>query len=135
MGSSGNGKFGDYPKRTVGVGHSGGDSSNTSSDIVTNEISCPEKLERVMLEDVGTSEYYQNHNGVPCVGLSVRIRSEVYEGRLVVESVSDGEVIGNLPTEYNSTIFTCIESGIKYYGKVVFSSTEPIPAVMVTVNG
>lgn len=89
MGSAGSSKFSDYSrarkKQLPSSGGRGGASGGSSgSDPCDQAFSAD-------LEDVGHSEYFQNHCGVPAKGVSVFI-----ELRTRVCAVSaKGEVIGN----------------------------------------
>lgn len=131
MGSAGSGKFGTY---RIGNGEgTKGTGSGGMGGGGTGEIECPEVLENIRLEDVAVSEYYQQHGTLPGQGASVRLRAKIHGGRLVVETTNSGEVLGNLPTQYN-TLVNCITKGMKYSGVVVASGITPIPFAVVTLN-
>lgn len=99
MGSSGSGKFGNY---RVGNGEGASrNGSNANGNGDHGEIECPRVLNNISLEDVAVSEYYQKHNSLPEKNSAVELRNNVYQGRLVVETLDAREVIGNLPTQYN----------------------------------
>lgn len=131
MGSTGSGKFGTYRggngDTTDGSGSSGGNSGGTG------EINCPLKIERIRLEDVATSEYYMKNDSLPAPGYDVVLNERIFKGRLVVNDVSTGYVIGNLPTQYNYLI-NCIKKGMSYSGTVDLSGERPVPFVVVTLN-
>ena len=132
MGSAGSGKFGTYrignDEFTNGIG-----SGLSSGDGSLGEIECPKIVKNIRLEDVAVSEYYQKHNMLPSVGTAVELRTTIYNGRLVVETSSTNEILGNIPTQYN-TLLNCIKQGIKYSGSIVSAGTSPVPFVVVTLN-
>lgn len=128
MGSSGSGKFGTY---RVGNGQTTGGTGSVSGG--TGEIECPSVIENIRLEDVATSTYYINHQSIPSRGDPVELNNTVYKGRLVVMATSTGEVLGNLPTQYNHLI-NCIKKGMQYAGTVVASGMIPVPFVVVTLH-
>jgi len=134
MGSTGSGKFGDY---RVGNGKLMGNSNTNTSGGVggskSGEIECPSIIENIRLEDVATSEYYVKNRSLPPSGDNVSLYTTIFKGRLVVNATSTGEIIGNLPTQYNYLI-NCMKSGLNYTGAVVASGQKPIPFVVVTLN-
>ena len=120
MGSTGTGHLTDYSgyKKAV-VGETGG------KDIV---YIC-NKAVATSLEDVATSDYFKKHGTVPPKGTPVIITST---SRIV--AVDDkGDVIGNLPTEYNY-LLGCIEEGYQYEGEVIDSFTSPLPSTSIAVT-
>lgn len=124
MGSTGTGRFGDYPgKNGMGSVKGGG-----------NTQSCPTIIETIRLEDVQQLDYYSNHQQVPPIGHLVEISNKLYHGRVVVVSSVTHEIIGNMPTQYNYLYPNCIMAGVIYSGKVVSSDELPIPYVVVTLN-
>jgi len=131
MGSTGSGKFGTYRggngDTSDGSGSSGGSSGGTG------EINCPSEIGRIRLEDVATSEYYIKNESLPASGNDVVLNERIFKGRLVVSDVSTGDVIGNLPTQYNFLI-NCIKKGMSYSGTVDLSGERPVPFVVVTLN-
>lgn len=140
MGSSGSGKFGTYrvgnSQATGGTGTgSGGTNIGAGGGIGggAGEIECPSVIENIRLEDVATSAYYIRHQSLPAPGEPVDLNNVIYKGRLVVNSTSTSEVLGNLPTQYNHLI-NCIKKGMQYTGTVVASGLTPIPFVVVTLN-
>jgi hypothetical protein len=124
MGSAGSSRFSDYsnaPKKPIppSGGRRGASGGSSGSDPCDQAFSAD-------LEDVGHSEYFQNHGGVPAKGVTVSI-----ELRARVCAVSaKGEVIGNLPTKHNG-LAQCIKAGWKYRGVVQLSSLKPIPKVAI----
>lgn len=136
MGSSGIGRFGNYPMG--GGSHSSGGHGGTIGGSGTGggfggEPVCPSVIEHIRLEDVAISEYYRNNQSLPEVGEDVELSGETLFGRLVVSLTSTGEVIGNLPTEYNYLI-DCINEGKAYAGPILSSGISPVPYVVVTLH-
>jgi len=127
MGSSGTGRFGDYSGGGTIGGISGG--SNTGDE----GGSCPKELLQIKLEDIEHLDFYHNHSNVPERGHSIQIRNSLYNGRVVVQSATTFEIIGNIPTKYNYIYFNCITNGINYSGEVISSDLTPIPFVVVNL--
>lgn len=134
MGSAGSGKFGTYH---VGNGEtvtkSGQNGMTSSVGGRAGEIECPDVIEHIRLEDVAISEYYVNKHSLPNSSEAVELRNTIYKGRLVVTSTSTGEILGNLPTQYNYLI-NCIKRGTKYTGTVISSGKSPVPFVVVSLH-
>lgn len=126
MGSAGSGSFGNYPGKSSKT--PGGNGSGVGGGF-GGEVEAPEIIENVKLEDVATSEYYIQHENVPGKGEKVSLRTNIVEGRLVVELTETHEIIGNLPTEYNYL------RGLKYHGTIVSSGLTPIPYIVVNLHG
>lgn len=120
MGSTGTGHLTDYSgyKKAV-VGETGG----------KDTVYICNKAVATSLEDVATSDYFKKHGTVPLKGTPVIITST---SRIV--AVDDkGDVIGNLPTEYNY-LLGCIEEGYQYEGEVTDSFTSPLPSTSIAVT-
>lgn len=120
MGSTGTGHLTDYSgyKKAV-VGETGG----------KDTVYICNKAVATSLEDVATSDYFKKHGTVPAKGTPVIITST---SRIV--AVDDkGDVIGNLPTEYNY-LLGCIEEGYQYEGEVTDSFTSPLPSTSIAVT-
>lgn len=147
MGSSGSGKFGTYhvggSRGTSGQqpgtsnGGFGGISSGQGYSGVAGggagEIECPPVIEYIRLEDVAISQYYVSRNSLPNPGEAVELPSDIVNGRLVVTVSSTGEILGNLPTEYNYLI-NCLKRGITYIGTVASSGVSPVPFAVVSLH-
>lgn len=118
MGSIGTGRFKDYQTEAEGQknGRSGED------DQCGKEFS-------VYLEDVERSEFYTTHESLPDVGAQLIISVD----RRVTAIAESGEVVGNLPTQFNYLKF-CIDEGYKYSSIVTQSLTTPMPRVEITVS-
>ena len=133
MGSTGTGRFSDYPKKKGEVDHddaaqAGGsirDESGAGSTI------CDRPLEAVELEEVRNAEYYLAHNALPAVGSPVVV-GDLSEGRIEVRVTDSGQVVGYLPTKFNH-IWTCKdEEGRDYEGNVV--SNREVPSITVRID-
>ena len=128
MGSTGSGSFGNYRFGKDGFGN--GTGGGTGGD--AGEFRCPAKVENIRLEDVATSQYYLKHISLPQRGTDVILDGKLNMGRLVVRVVSTGEILGNLPTQYNY-LYHCIAQGINYSGTVIGVGVSPIPYAVVTL--
>jgi hypothetical protein len=140
MGSSGSGKFGTYHvgngQTAGGSGSGAGGSGGGAGGVLgggTGEIECPAIIENIRLEDVATSDYYVTNHSLPASGDPVDLHNAIHKGRLVVKATSTGEILGNLPTQYNYLI-NCIKRGMHYTGVVVASGKTPVPFVVVTLH-
>ena len=129
MGSAGSGQFGTYH---VGAGGTVLGKGQNGTGGGSGEFECPVRIEYIRLEDVADSEYYINNRSLPAPGEAVELNRSLYKGRLVVSATSTGEILGNLPTEYNYLI-NCLMSGMDYSGTVISSGTTPVPFVVVTL--
>jgi hypothetical protein len=89
---------------------------------------CRESLMSVKLEEVARCHYYLKGKTVPAVGVRVRVRDRLFDGRIAVETVDSSVVVGFLPTIYNY-IRRCLAEGFSYEGEVVDSALAPLPAV------
>jgi len=128
MGSAGSGRFGTY-RIDGGEGTSMGGKDGAGN----GETKCPEILKNIRLEDVALSEYYLNYSSLPGQGTAIKLRPTIYRGRLVVETIENAEILGNLPTQYNYLV-NCIRKGMKYSGEVIASGITPVPFVVVTLH-
>jgi len=135
MGSSGSGKFGTYHvdnSNDTNAGAMDGEGASSRSGGANGEVECPKSIENIRLQDVATSENYSNHENVPQKGEEVFLNHHIINGRLVVIFANTGEIVGNLPTQYNFLI-NCIKSGYEYSGTVVASGLTPIPFIVVSL--
>ena len=132
MGSSGYGRFGDYPGSSS-FGSYGGTGNQGNSSEYNRELDCPVAIDLIILEDVATSEYYSTRHRLPSPGEDVELKDCLHEGRLVVISSSTGEIIGNLPTEYNY-LLDCLTKGYLYEGEVSGSFETPVPSVYIAAT-
>lgn len=120
MGSTGTGHLSDYSgyKKAV-AGETGG----------KDTVYICNKAVATSLEDVATSDYFKKHGTVPPKGTPVIITSN---SRIVAVD-ENGDVIGNLPTEYNY-LLGCIVEGYQYEGEVTDSFTSPLPSASIAVT-
>jgi hypothetical protein len=120
MGSSGSGRFSDYPgtkaKKPAGdeAGMTGGASGVDK---------CKQAF-TTLLEDVGQCDLYSQFKKVPAVGTRLGI---VFDKRIFAVDVN-GAKIGALPTAFNY-LAACLSSGITYVGLVKSSAKMPLPTV------
>lgn len=121
MGSTGSGKFSDYPgtggSDPSGAGGGGGETE--SGDRCTRAFS-------ITLQDVEHSEHYAHTSSVPPGGTQLSIE---HRKRLVAVDES-GASVGNLPTSFNY-LADCLASGFSYAGVVLASSEGPTATVTV----
>jgi hypothetical protein len=120
MGSSGSGNFSDYPgssknKETGGSG--GGESSG--GDRCARAFS-------VSLEDVEHCDYFKNH-GSACPANGTVL--EIAQKKRIVAQTSAGEIVGNLPTQFNY-LAACLRDGYTYAGQVRSSNATGLVAVV-----
>lgn len=127
MGSTGYGKFGDYPHLTNGKGASlRGGSNGVLSD------SCPNELVLLKLDDVSQFDYYNTNHTVPQKNDVVFISPTIISGRIVVFHKQENKTLGSIPTEFNKYINCFLE--YEYIGTVVSSGLFPVPYVIVSLN-
>lgn len=140
MGSTNTGRFTDYPGTPSGSsktgsgngsGGSGGGGQGGGSASKTDQ--CLHMIESVALEEVARSEYFITHKILPPTGTAVAVRSSLVGGRIGVETVPTLELVGLLPTEYNY-LLQCMKQGYKYPGKVISTTSKPIPVVRVNLE-
>lgn len=120
MGSTGTGKFTDYPGNPESVkGVVGPDSKEDKCELAIS----------TELEDVETSEYYKKYGKVPEQGSFVSIG---FRKRIVALS-KEKLTIGNLSTEYNY-LLGCMENGFNYTGEVEDSDDGCVPFIKIAVT-
>jgi len=121
MGSSGSGRFSDYPgtkaKEVVGEG-TGVEGGTSGIDKCTQAF-------HVLLEDVGNSQLYSRSGSVPSPKTQLGI---LFDGQRVFAVDLNGVKVGALPTAYNYLV-ACMDSGVNYLGIVSFSAALPVPTV------
>jgi hypothetical protein len=125
MGSRGSDRFSDYPgssnPRSSGGKGGGGGGDDTPVDRCARAFS-------VTLEDVEHCEFFVNHKTCPAAGTVLHIAQK----KRVVAQTGTGEVVGNLPTNFNY-LAACIKGGYSYIGAVRSSSDGP-PVATVTAD-
>ena len=121
MGSTGSGRFSDYPGTGKPVsGTAGGSPPPQGEDPCARAFT-------VTLQDVEHGEFFANNNGaVPPTGAPLRI--ELRKRVVAVDPL--GQSVGNLPTTYNY-LADCLQDGFSYEGKVVVSEKRPTATVTV----
>ena len=108
MGSTGTGKFSDYPGSKSSTGGAGAGSGGGQNPC--------DKAFNARLEDVERCSYYQNHSAPPPRDTEVEI---IFKERLCA-ATRDGVVVGYLPTKFNY-LAKCIKDNYTYEGIVVKS--------------
>lgn len=93
----------------------------------TEPEQCEMAIENLVLDEVGLCEYFQAQQHVPPEGTPLRLRNELYHGRLALET-EDGQIVGLLPTAYNY-LLQCMARGYTYAGEVVAATDVPVPVV------
>tara|TARA_R110002049_G_scaffold189745_1_gene358343 strand:+ start:471 stop:857 length:387 start_codon:yes stop_codon:yes gene_type:complete len=121
MGSSGSGRFTDYPGTKTNESSEDGSSASGGASGVDK---CSQAF-NTLLEDVGNSEYYSQSKNVPPVGEQLDI---VFDGRRVFAVDTNGVKVGALPTSFNYLV-ACMEDGFSYVGLVNSSADSPVPTV------
>lgn len=121
MGSSGSGRFSDYPgtpaKPVAGAG-SGAEGGASGVD------RCQQAF-HVLLDDVGNSNFYSQFKRVPAAGDQLGI---TFNGKRVFAVDLNGVEVGALPTSFNYLV-TCLANGVSYVGVVSSSTVSPVPSV------
>lgn len=135
MGSTGTGRFTDYPGTPSGSSKtgSGNGSEGQGGGGASKADQCLHMIESVALEEVARSEYFVAHKILPSAGTAVIVRSSLIGGRIGVETVPALELVGLLPTEYNY-LLQCMKQGYNYPGKVISTTSKPIPVVRVNLE-
>lgn len=121
MGSTGSGRFSDYPgSRGTASGGSGDSPPPQGGDPCARAFT-------VTLQDVEHAEFVATNNGaIPPTGarLGIELRK-----RLVAVDTS-GQSVGNLPTTHNY-LADCLQDGFSYEGEVTVSAMGPTATVTV----
>lgn len=121
MGSSGSGRFSDYPGTKAkevgadGTGKAGG----------TSGVDKCKQAFHALLEDVGNSDFYSQFKSVPAVGDQLRI---LFDTKRVFAVDVNGVKVGALPTPFNYLV-ACLAGGVTYVGLVSSSAASPVPTV------
>lgn len=121
MGSSGSGRFSDYPGTKAkevkgdGTGLAGGASGVDK---------CKQAF-HVLLEDVGNSQFYSQFKTVPSPGDQLGI---LFDQRRIFAVDINGIKIGALPTSFNYLV-ACLQDDVTYVGLVSYSAASPVPTV------
>lgn len=121
MGSSGSGRFSDYPgtKAKEVAGDGAGVAGGTSG-----VDKCSQAF-HVLLEDVGNGQFYSQSRTVPPPSTQLTI---IFDGQRVFAVDANGLKVGALPTLYNYLV-ACMQDGVSYVGVVTLSAASPVPTV------
>jgi hypothetical protein len=130
MGSTGSGRFSDYPpSKGKGGSPSGGPGDGRPAE---PDDRCDRDLPGIALEEVGRSEYFTARRSVPGTGTSVHLRDTLLGPRLSIDTEA-GESVGFLPTAFNYLV-VCLKRGFSYSGKITSSALKPVPSVRVDLH-
>jgi hypothetical protein len=121
MGSSGSGRFSDYPGTKTKKPAEGGAGMTGGASGVDK---CKQAF-TTLLEDVGQCDFYSQFKKVPAVGTKLGI---VFDKKRIFAVDVNGGKIGALPTAFNY-LAACLASGITYVGLVKSSAKMPLPTV------
>jgi hypothetical protein len=124
MGSTGTGRFTDYPGKRYN------DENGDISAGGGNDIDRCAKAFSAELEEVELCQYFKKNGDVPQVGADVYVD---IDQRLCIYEKGSNTSIGYLPTEYNY-LAQCIASGYHYRGTVTNSRNSPIAYVRVDIG-
>lgn len=118
MGSTGSGRFSDYPGSRPKEGGQGGGSSG--EDRCAKALSCA-------LEELEKCEYVTENASVPPAN---EMLSLSHRGRIFAID-ANGKTVGALPTKFNY-LADCLAAGFVYEGRV--TSSVKIPTLSVDVD-
>lgn len=119
MGSTGSGRFSDYPGTRSTTSGGGGATGGTSG------VDRCQQAFHTALEEVGNCELYATSHTVPATGEQLKL---VFSGSRIFAMSSNDVQVGALPTSFNY-LAACMASGIEYFGIVTSSTTSPFPIV------
>jgi len=120
MGSTGTGKFTDYPGSKP---KQNGDLTGGSSGI----DECARAFSS-RLEDVSACTYFTTTANIPPIGTSV----ELYFDKRIIVRTLDGIDLGYLPTKFNY-LKICMDGGYIYQGFVRLSALGAIPVIEIDI--
>lgn len=121
MGSTGSGRFSDYP----GTKANDASGDGTGMEGGTSGVDKCQKAFHVVLDDVGNSDFFSKFNDVPALGEQLGI---FFDGKRVFAIDENGVKVGALPTSFNYLV-ACLEDGVTYVGVVSTSAVSPVPTV------
>jgi hypothetical protein len=134
MGSTGSGRFTDYP------GSSGETSAKARSTREgsgaghgENQDRCLASIEETALEEIERCSYFTSNEAVPPPGTDVEVLDKPVGGRLAVAIAGTPEVVGYLPTRLNYLV-SCLATGYNYPGEVTSSAESPVAVVRVQLH-
>lgn len=121
MGSSGSGRFSDYPGSAATPAPGGGGGMQGGSSGVNR---CRQAFQ-VVLEDVGNCDYFSRFQNLPTTGSALQIS---FVGGRVFALDDNGVKVGALPTAYNYLV-ACLQAGNNYVGVITNSVVTPVPSI------
>ncbi len=120
MGSTGSGRFSDYPgSRPERGGNGTGGGGASGEDRCDRAFPCA-------LEEVEQCDYFSANGRVPPANTALTIEQR---GRLFAVDAS-GQTVGALPTRYNY-LADCLAAGFTYKGRVTSSTSTPVALISV----
>ncbi|WP_230948520.1 hypothetical protein [Burkholderia stagnalis] len=121
MGSSGSGRFSDYPgtKAKEVAGDGTGVAGGASGVDRCKQAFCS------VLEDVGQCDFYSQFKKVPAPGTQLSI---FFDKKRVFAVDVNGVKVGALPTSFNY-LATCLAGGVTYVGVVKSSVDKPVATI------
>jgi hypothetical protein len=134
MGSTGTGKFSDYPGGSGGKPNGPSGSPGGKGGKPEEADKCARSIKDTSLEEVALAEYFTNHKSVPPVKTKIKVRKKLVGGRVAVETSDRNEIIGFAPTAYNY-LRSCMEKNWVYIGTVEDSTAGKLPKVKVDLLG
>jgi hypothetical protein len=133
MGSTGTGRFRDYPGSRPDQSDQQGGGAGNESGSGGADLPCLTDIPEVRLEEVERCAYYEATGDVPPPGTDVEVLVDLVGGRLAVATQSDSQVVGFLPTQLNY-LLGCLGSGYRYPGEVTASAVSPTAVVRVQLT-
>jgi hypothetical protein len=140
MGSTGSGRFTDYPgSQGQGAGAdrdaaaAAGREEGSESAGASDDDQCLRPIPEVALEEVERCAYFTRTGGVPPAGTDVMTVDQLVGGRIAVAIATDAEVVGFLPTRLNY-VLGCLQQGYGYPGEVTASTASPLAVVRVALE-
>lgn len=94
---------------------------------------CSKAIGNILLEEVAHCDFFINNAAVPPVNTDLGLRAATVKGRLAIETVNGGVLVGYLPTKHNG-LLACQKKGYSYGGTVISSSVTPIPTVRIDLG-
>ncbi len=120
MGSTGSGRFSDYPgSRPEGEGNGTGGGGASGEDRCARAFSCT-------LEEVELCEYFTANGDVPAANTALTIQ---LRDRLFAVDASE-QTVGALPTSLNY-LADCLAAGFTYEGRITSSTSTPVALISV----
>lgn len=133
MDSGRSGNLDESPARSgasIGDASGSGASDVGGGDVLHYEDLCDITIE-TRLQHIEQCDFYLETFDVPPAETQVRIERR---NKRVVALNAEGKTIGAIPARYDQELAECMESGIKYAGKITHSSAGP-PVIIEVIIG